>query len=154
MNDTVSVKLPREIGEQLRALSRSLQRPVTDTIASLLILGAQQWRVPLPIPGVVIESKPDGVCITVDDFAFSPLSPEQTVSLAHSFIDALERSVTVLNLNPGHPDMIEVQRIGSGISISVTRQRIPEFRRVFSRGATRLLVHQMMTVASKAAIHG
>jgi hypothetical protein len=149
--NTVSLKLPLETGNQLRALGHAFNKPLTDVVAGLLILAAEHHRVALPIDSVDIALKPEGIVVTMNDFAFRPMNPKQTLSFAQSVTATIDRYDQLLDLDV--PDLILVRRIGTGIEISVTRDRVPEFRRTFSRGSARLLVHALTTVAAQEAIN-
>lgn len=151
MLSKVSIKLPLETGEQARILAHAMGETITDTLASLIVAKADALGIPLPLYGVSIAAKSDGIHVEFDDRALRPMSPEQAISFA-STIENVVEGVSHDELNLDVPDCIRICRTGAGFALEITGSG--EYRRTFARGPIRVLAGQLRAAAKQAAIYG
>lgn len=141
-----AIQLPGEIGEQLRTICDALQKPATDVLASMIQAYGDHIGVCLPIRGVSIANKSDGIHVVLDDCHLQPMQPEQVLSLVGS-IEATLSGKNHGELNLDLPSPVFIRRVGTGYALIVD-----EYRRVFAPSVIRALASQLRASAKRAAI--
>lgn len=135
---SVTIQLPGEIGAQLRALTAAVTKPASDLIAEMVAAHAERINVQLPIWGVTIANRAEGIVVTMDGRSLQPMTPEQVQSLIGT-LDNVMTGETSAELNLDLPDAVTVRRVGTGFAFMIGA----DYRRVFAKSVLRALQSQL-----------
>lgn len=143
-----SIKLPAEIGAQLKELVRQTGHRASDLISAWIAIEARDREIDLPIPGIAVSTQSDGIHVQLDDCKMAPMTVEEVTAFADA-IDAVVRGRTGARIM-FIPEMVTTQR-GPGPALTI---KIDDYQRTFALGVARSIEAKLRLAAKQWDDHG
>jgi hypothetical protein len=147
----MSIGVPIEIGQRLADFADAAHLTLGEALADLLNHGAKTGlRVSLQMPGIEIMGKGDYLELAIDHFASFRFHVAQVAWFAGQLREiATTPGAAVIRLEDSLA--LEISRKGNGVALSVNRDGVPTFKRVFACGVAKALADRMEEAAVQVA---
>jgi hypothetical protein len=147
----MSIGVPVQIGRRLADFANAAHLTLGEALAALFDHGAKTGlRVSLQMPGIEIMGKGDYLELAIDHFAPFRFHVAQVVWFAGQLREiAAKPGAAVIRLEDSV--VLEISRKGNGVALSVDRDGVPTFKRVFACGVAKALADRLEEAAEQAA---
>jgi hypothetical protein len=147
----MSIGVPIEIGRRLADFADAAHLTMGEALATLLNHGAKTGlRVSLQMPGIEIMGKGDHLEVAIDHIASFRFHVAEVAGFAGQLREIATKSgAAVIRLEDSVA--LEISRKGNGVALSVNREGVPTFKRVFACGVAKALADRIEEAAEQAA---
>lgn len=131
MANSELVRLPRERVDQLRALSKALDIPISDVIGRMIRREIADGTIPSDIPGVQVALVGEMLSVQLEGGMAVSMTTDSAMGLADTLARVAKpgRREIVLDLDAGG---VEIEHIGTAV-----RLKVGGTQKAFSRDVTR-----------------